>query len=92
LVKREIKFLKIEFDYQKMNKKAKNRYMSEKTKTSKIFRKMRIYILFFEKLYCNSGVIKIKVVTIFTFVNFLILPIANNLMLAALIDFNPTFD
>ena len=35
-----------------------------------IFRKMKIYILFFVKLYYNSGVMQIKVVTICTFVNF----------------------
>jgi len=31
--------------------------IGEKTKISKIFRKMKMYILFFGKLYYNSGVI-----------------------------------
>jgi len=49
-----------------MNKKAKKRHISENTEISKIFRKIKIYILVFGELYYNNSVIHIKVVTICT--------------------------
>ena len=70
--------------------KAKKRYTSEKIKISKIFRKMGIYILFFEKLYYSSDVIQIKVVQYVHLSIFLISLIVYNLKLATLVNLPPS--
>lgn len=67
-------------------KKIKKKHISEKTKISKIFRKMNIYILFFGNYI--TVVVSFRLWQYVYLSIFLILHIANNLMLATLIDFS----